>query len=102
MQIKEIGRQTPDLSISSRSTSNGKVCIRQFNTDLYQKHDWLTRCDKQNLLFCFPCLLYGGDTAWTQISVRDLHHIHTKIKKHETSVKHVNNVINLSFLGSVV
>ena len=46
-------------------------------------------------------MLYGGDVAWTQIGIRDLHHMHTKIKKHETSVKHVNNVIDLSFLGSV-
>ena len=101
MQIKENGRQTPDLSISSPSTSNGKVYLRQFNSDLYQKHDWLTGCDKRNSLFCFPCLLYGGDAAWTQIGVRDLHHMQTNIKKHETSVKYVNNVIDLSFLGSV-
>ena len=46
VQIKENGRQTPDLSISSPSTSNGKVYIHQFNSDLYQKHDWLTGCDK--------------------------------------------------------
>ena len=68
-QIKENGRQTPDLSISSPSTSNEKVYICQFNSDLYQKHDWLIRCDKRNSLFCIPCLLCGGDAAWTQIDV---------------------------------
>ena len=83
------------------TTSNEKVYICQFNSDLFQKHVWLIRCDKRNSLFCIPSLLYGGDAAWTQIGVRDLHHIHTKIKKHKTSVKHVNNVIDFSFLVSV-
>ena len=48
VQIKENGRQTPDLSISSPSASNGKVYIFQLNSDIYQKHDWLAGCDKRN------------------------------------------------------
>ena len=99
VKIKSKGRHTPDLSITSPGTSKGKVYIRKFNNDLYQKHDWLTGCNERNSLFCFPCLLFGGDSVWTNSGVQDLHHLQEKIKKHESSVKHVNYVIDLSFLG---
>ena len=99
VKIKSKGRHTPDLSITSPGTSKGKVYIRKFNNDLYQKHDWLTGCNERNSLFCFPCLLFGSDSVWTNSGMQDLHHLQEKIKKHESSVKHVNNVIDLSFLG---
>jgi len=97
--IKDIGRDTPDLIISAPANSKGKVYIRKFNSDIYQKHDWLTGCSERNSLFCFPCLLYGSDTPWTGSGVNDLNHLQSKIKKHEASVNHVNNVIDLSLLG---
>ena len=46
-----------------------------------------------NSLFCFPCLLFGGDTAWTQQGIVDLKHLSNKIRKHECSTSHIGKVV---------
>lgn len=100
-EIKARGRPTPVLSIQQNSTSRNKEYTRQFNISVYQKCEWLCGCDEANALFCFPCLLFGGDSAWTKSGVTDLRHLPQKIVKHEQSAKHMNNMINLSLLGKV-
>jgi hypothetical protein len=55
----------------------------------------------RNSLFCFPCLLYGGQDSWSESGVNDLGHLNEYIKKHSESKKHLNNVLDLSALGSV-
>ncbi|XP_069936675.1 zinc finger MYM-type protein 1-like [Cherax quadricarinatus] len=101
VKIKEKGRHTPVLSILQKSTSRSKEYTRQFCVSVYQKSEWLCGCDKKNALFCFPCLLFGGDSSWTKIGVTDLRHLPQKVMKHEQSSKHINNVIDLSMLGKV-
>lgn len=61
LKIKNEGRKTPDLMISQEGTSKNKKYIRSFNSDWYQKISWLCGCETTNALFCFPCLLFGGD-----------------------------------------
>ena len=58
-------------------------------------------CEIKQALFCFPCLLFGGETAWTKIGVTDLQHLNAKIVKHENSLKHIHNATNLNLLGKV-
>jgi hypothetical protein len=55
---------------------------------MYFKHDWLCGCDVKNALFCFPCLLFGDDVAWTRTGVTDLGHLPEKKMK---SVKALRN-----------
>jgi hypothetical protein len=52
-------------------------------------------------LFCFPCLLYGGQDCWSKSGINDLGHLNGYIKKHSESKKHLNNVLDLSALGNV-
>ena len=52
------------------------------------------------LFFCFPCLLFGGESAWTVTGQRDLENMNAKIKKHASSTQHLNRVIDLSLLGT--
>jgi hypothetical protein len=61
---------------------------RKFNPEMYSKHDWLCGCDVKNALFCFPCLLFGDDVAWTRTGVTDLGHLPEKKLK---SVKALRN-----------
>ncbi|KAJ8947489.1 hypothetical protein NQ318_009792 [Aromia moschata] len=50
-EIKRLGRQIPDLIIST----------------VYDRFKWLCGCPKRNKLFCFICLVMGGNrSAWTQ------------------------------------
>lgn len=101
IEIKARGRHTPVLSIHQSSTSRSKEYTRQFNISVYQKCEWLCGCDEKNALFCFPCLVLGGDSSWTKSGVTDLRHLPQKIMKHEQSAKHMNNMIDLSLLGKV-
>ena len=68
---------------------------------MYDKHEWLCGCQHYNALFCFPCLLFGGDHSWTIKGVTDLKRVNEKILKHEKSSKHICNVVDLSLLGKV-
>lgn len=48
----------------------------------------------------FPCLLFGGDKAWTEIGVTDLEHLSSKRKRHENSKSHLHNCMEFALLGS--
>ncbi|KAJ8936531.1 hypothetical protein NQ318_006477 [Aromia moschata] len=51
-EIKRLGRPIPDLIISKTD------CLRQI---------YVVMCPKTNKLFCFICLVMGGNrSAWTQ------------------------------------
>ncbi|KAJ8947455.1 hypothetical protein NQ318_009756 [Aromia moschata] len=40
---------------------------RNFNSSVYDRVKWLCGCPKRNKLFCFICLVMGGNqSAWTQ------------------------------------
>jgi hypothetical protein len=99
--VKNHGRPVPDLQLIKTSSSRKSTCQRKFNPEIYSTLDWLRGCDVKNALFCFPCLLFGGDAAWTTTGVTDLGHLPEKIEKHKNSAKHIRNVIDLAMLGKV-
>ena len=102
LQIKAKGRHCPDLVVKSGNvgTSNGKHYTRKFNSKIYKKHQWLTGCLETNALCCFPCLLFGGESTWKKVGMKDLNHLQRNIKAHENSERHANNAIDLAYLGS--
>ena len=97
-EIKHRGRPTPMLDIKQSSTSRQKEYTRSFNSEVYKKFEWLSGCDIKNALFCFPCILFGGDSSWTQKGITDLRKLHEKINKHAKSEKHLNNSVNIAML----
>ena len=99
--VKKRGRSTPDIQISQPGISNNKKYIRSFNSEWYQRKNWLCGCEVKNALFCFPCLLFGGDSVWTKDGFTNINKMKEETEKHENSKKHVDNVISLSVLGSV-
>ena len=104
LQIKAKGRHCPDLVVKPGNvgTSNGigKHYTRKFNWKIYEKHQWLTGCLETNALYCFPCLLFGGESTWTKVGMRNLNHLQRNIKAHENSERHANKAIDLAYLGS--
>ena len=38
---------------------------------------------KKKSLFCFYCILFGGEGLWTTVGCKDLKHLSERIKKHE-------------------
>lgn len=59
---------------------------RHFSAPQYENIEWLTGCDAQVKLFCWPCLLFsheGGD--WYKQGCRDIEHLTSALKEHERS-----------------
>ncbi|XP_076763834.1 zinc finger MYM-type protein 1-like [Xylocopa sonorina] len=101
LTLKRRGRSTPDMLISQTGISNNKKYIRSFNPEWYQRKSWLCGCEIKNALFCFPCLLFGGDVTWTRDGFRNINKMKEKTEKHEKSKKHIDNVVSMSLLGAV-
>ncbi|XP_041842116.1 zinc finger MYM-type protein 1-like isoform X2 [Melanotaenia boesemani] len=98
LEVKKLGAHHPkDLKMSQKDTRQN----RSFCVSWFQRKEWLTASQAKKSLFCFPCLLFGGDTAWTEQGVVDLKHLSDKIKKHECSTSHIGNGVKLTMLGKV-
>ncbi|KAJ8946035.1 hypothetical protein NQ318_023284 [Aromia moschata] len=66
-EIKRLGRPIPNLSISKTDVGKSRNYSRNFNSSVYDRFKWLCGCPKRNKLFCFICLVIGGNrSAWTQ------------------------------------
>lgn len=101
IKIKDAGRPVADIKIAQPAISNNKKYVRSFNPEWYNKKPWLCGCEVKNALFCFPCLLFSGEDAWTKSGFTNINKIKDKTDKHERSVKHKNNVVSLELLGKV-
>ncbi|KAJ8945854.1 hypothetical protein NQ318_002691 [Aromia moschata] len=66
-EIKRLGRPIPDLIISKTDVGKSRNYSRNFNSSFYDRFKWLCGYPKRNKLFCFICLVMGGNrSAWTQ------------------------------------
>ena len=77
----------------------GRKYNRRFQTNIYTKHEWMCGCPVKKAVFCFPCILFGGEPAWTKTGVTDLSHLNVYAKRHENSQIHISNSMNLAVLG---
>jgi hypothetical protein len=102
IEIKSKGRPTPFLKMEENASSKGYNYLRKFNPNLYEKHNWLCGCPITNKLYCFTCLMFGGDEAWTRNGQKGLRHITDKINKHSKSKRHLFNSASYAFLGRTV
>ena len=100
IKIKTLGRPMPDLKLIQVIKKKTRQFTRSFTIDTYTKYNnWLCGCDKRNAVFCFPYLLFGGEMVWTKTGMTDLNHLNDRMKKHDLTVKHMNNTLNLATLG---
>ena len=51
-------------------------------------------------IFWYPYLLFGEDITWTRNGVRDIKHLIEAITKHEKSIKHMSNTVDLAIAGN--
>ena len=75
--------------------------MRTISSTWFDKKSWLTACDERKNLFCFSCLLFGGENLWTNKGYNDLKHLSERISKHECSKAHMNNCVSLQMFGKV-
>uniref|UniRef100_H3ADY7 TTF-type domain-containing protein n=1 Tax=Latimeria chalumnae TaxID=7897 RepID=H3ADY7_LATCH len=101
LEVKRLGPHQPDLKLEQSSKDRGKEYTCEFTMAWYEKKKWLCGSATRKSLFCFPCLLFGGELSWTQTGVNDLKHLSEKIKKHKSCKCHLDNSIMLAMFGSV-
>ena len=101
LEIVRNGRPTPHLNLVGSGISRKKAFTRRFRKTLYDANLWLCGCSALNALFCFPCLLFGGEDKWTKTGVTCLNHLSSKLLRHKHSSTHAHNMISLSLLTSL-
>lgn len=101
IRVKELGRPTPTLKITQDEKSKSSTYKRQFHVKTYEENKWICGCEITNALFCFPCLLFGGENSWSKLGVTDLGHLSNLIKRHSQNKTHLINVLNLANIGKV-
>lgn len=99
LQVKTLGADKPQIKIEQSTKDRGKGYTRRFTSTWYDRIEWLTGSASKNALFCFPCLLFGGEVTWTKTGVTDLKHLAEKIKKHDSCKSHLTNMLKLSLFG---
>lgn len=93
--VTNLGPDQPDIAL----TQTHKTQTRHFNARWYKRKPWLTASERKKSLFCFNCLLFGGDMAWTLNGVRDLKHLSERVKHHEHTSRHIENTLKLDSLS---
>ncbi|XP_053556836.1 zinc finger MYM-type protein 1-like [Bombina bombina] len=93
------GRPMPELKELVQPQKN---ITRSFQTEWYQRKEWLCGCATNNRLYCFPCLLFSTtDTIWTSTGFADLKNISRGLNIHEKSLSHIQNLIAFKPFGTV-
>lgn len=88
-------RPTPCLMLSQK---DGNV-FRNFNMHWYSKYVWLSGSTKRNKLYCFLCVLFGGETEWSKDGITTIKNFERKACKHQSSQKHLKNRECFHMLG---
>ena len=81
------------------NNKKGRKFKRKFNKQYYTTHKWLCGCEETLALYCFPCLLFGGEDAWTKLGFKNLAKIAERTKNHAKSPKHIDNMVSFNLLG---
>jgi hypothetical protein len=72
---------------------------RKFQDSWYIKYPWLTGCAKTKNLYCYVCILFGGETEWTLHGIALTKNFLRKAEKHQHSIKHLQNQHSHCLLG---
>ena len=72
---------------------------RKFQDSWYVRYPWLTGCASTKNLFCYVCMLFGGENKWTWRGIPVTKNFVRMAEKHQGSKKHLQNEQNHSLLG---
>jgi hypothetical protein len=72
---------------------------RKFQDSWYSKYPWLAGCAKTKNLFCYVCILFGGENKWTLHGISVTKNFVRKAEKHQCSKRHIQNQNRLALLG---
>ncbi|XP_016661890.1 zinc finger MYM-type protein 1-like [Acyrthosiphon pisum] len=78
-------RPTPVLNLD---VMDGKT-LRKFQFSWYSKYVWLTGSQTKNKLYCYFCLLFGGEKKWCDEGITGVKNFDRTASKHAISQKHL-------------
>jgi len=80
VDIKLAGPPRPFLNLKQECKSKNNAYTVSFKSEIYNRKKWLCgcRCERLNALFCFPCIIFGGESIWTETGIKDLAHLSKK------------------------
>ncbi|XP_065650768.1 zinc finger MYM-type protein 1-like [Hydra vulgaris] len=96
LEIKNLGAYQPK---GVRITQVDGKKTRTFCVSWFEKKSWLSVSDEKNSLFCFYCVLFGGESLWAENGCKDMKHLSERIQKHESSKTHISNSLQFQMLG---
>ena len=82
LEINRLGASQPNNFTFTQQDGKRQ---RTFSNSWFCKKSWLTASEGKQSLFCFYCLLFGGEDLWTTVGCKDLKHLSERISKHEAS-----------------
>lgn len=93
----KLNRPTPHLKLEH----NEGNFSRKFQFSWYSKYHWLTGCDQRDKMYCFVCLMFGGEKQWTVDGISLIKNFIRQAEKHSISRKHLMNEEKFHLLGKL-
>lgn len=91
-------RPTPQLDI----VQSDRYQTRKFNLHWYGQYLWLTGSVITGKMYCYVCLLFGGDNReWCESGIGTIKNFHRRARKHQTSKRHIDNWERYHLLGKL-
>ena len=100
LQIKQLGPPKPIISCCASSSDRGRSYQRHVKVDWNEKCEWLCGSTEKEAVFCFSCLLFGGERRWTQTGFNDWKHLSSRTKLHEQSRAHLTAAYLFATFGN--
>lgn len=98
--VRGIGPHQPEDIVITQTVKKGdKTGLRHFHPTLFKDVSWLTASEEKKSLFCFPCLLFGGEKTWTHAGYKDINHLQQGIKSHSESRTHKQSSLAFKTFG---
>lgn len=105
LAVVKMDTPQPDMkNLKSNYTKSGNNMTRNFNRSSYSSHKWLCGSEKNNKLFCWPCLLFHSNQdrgVWSKTGFTDLNHLSAALKIHSSSKEHIDNAMALKTFGRI-
>jgi hypothetical protein len=97
-ELISTGRPIPNLP---NLVQNCGKFTRHFQSNIYQKCEWLAGSETLNAVFCWNCLLFGKDrhTSWTKGGFKHLGNLSKSISSHEITVNHIRSSLCAASFG---
>ncbi|KAL9699115.1 hypothetical protein quinque_002556 [Culex quinquefasciatus] len=94
-KVIERGRPTPPLPLLAKECRyKGKAFTRRFKSENYMRYNWLSGCELENKLFCWPCFVFSSDPSdtWGYKGFDGLSNFSNSVKTHMNQELHLLNV----------